>query len=126
MGATLPLAWLVAGLALLMSATVLVQARAAYVLLGRRIGTLKEFKITSLNTRAVIAGVVSSGAGFGVLQIFGGIHSGSFAVATVLSSLITCSVVAAVMVLVYLLMLTLLKVEEAKSAIATARGILRR
>ncbi len=126
MGATLPLAWLVAGLALLMSVTVLIQARAAYVLLGRRIGSLKEFKITSLNTRAVIAGIVSSAAGFGVLQLFGGIHAGSFAVATVLSALIACSGVAVVMVLVYLLMLTLLKVEEAKSAIATARGILRR
>jgi putative peptidoglycan lipid II flippase len=126
MGATLPLPWLVAGLALLMSVTVLIQARVAYVLLGRRIGTLKDYKITSLNTRAIIAGVVASAAGFGVLQLFGGIHVGSFAVATVVSSLITSAGVGIVMVLVYLVMLTLLKVEEAKSAIATARGILRR
>jgi len=61
-----------------------------------------------------------------VLQLFGGIHVGSFAVATVVSSLITSAGVGIVMVLVYLVMLTLLKVEEAKSAIATARGILRR
>jgi putative peptidoglycan lipid II flippase len=126
MGATLPLAWLVAGLALLMSVTVLVQARVAYVLLGRRIGSLKDYKITSLNTRAIVAGVVASAAGFGVLQLFGGIQVGSFAVATVVSSLITCSAVATAMVLVYLVVLTLLGVEEAKSAIATARGILRR
>jgi hypothetical protein len=95
-------------------------------LLGRRIGSLKEFRITSLNLRAILAGLFAAAAGFGVLQLFGGIRVGSFAVSTVVSSLVTCSGVAIAMVLVYLIVLTLLKVEEAKSAIATARGILRR
>jgi putative peptidoglycan lipid II flippase len=126
MGATLPLEWLVAGLALLMSFTVLVQARVAYVLLGRRIGSLKSFKITSLNLRAISAGLVAAAAGIGVLQLFGGIHDQSFAVATVVSSLFTSAVVGAVMAVVYLAVLILLKVDEAKSAIQTAKGILRR
>jgi len=126
MGAFLPLEWLVAGLALLMSFTVLVQARVAYVLLGRRIGSLKSFKITSLNLRAIAAGLIAAAAGFGVLQLFGGIREKSFAVATVLSSLTTCTAVGVVMVLVYLAVLTFLKVDEAKSAIQMAKGILRR
>ncbi|MEO0024328.1 MAG: hypothetical protein RL196_769 [Actinomycetota bacterium] len=126
MGAFLPLEWLVAGLALLMSFTVLVQARVAYVLLGRRIGSLKEFKITGLNIRAYAAGLAAAAAGFGVLQLFGGIRVGSFAVATVVSSLTTCAFVGAAMALVYLGVLILLKVDEANSAIQTAKGILRR
>ena len=126
MGATLPLQWLVAGLALLMSFTVLVQARVAYVLLGRRIGSLKSFKITALNLRAIAAGLVAAAAGFGVLQLFGGIRDKSFAVATVVSSLTTCTVVGVAMVLAYIAVLWLLKVDEAKSAIQTAKGILRR
>ncbi len=126
MGAFLPLEWLVAGLALLMSFTVLVQARVAYVLLGRRIGSLKEFKITALNIRAYIAGIIAAAAGFGVLQLFGGIRVGSFAVATVVSSLTTCAIVGAAMAVVYLGVLMLLKVDEANSAIQTAKGILRR
>ena len=126
MGATLPLQWLVAGLALLMSFTVLVQARVAYVLLGRRIGSLKSFKITALNLRAIAAGLVAAAAGFGVLQLFGGIRDKSFAVATVVSSLTTCTVVGVAMVLAYIAVLWLFKVDEAKSAIQTAKGILRR
>jgi len=126
MGQTLPIEWLVAGLALLMSFTLVIQARVAYVLLGRRIGPLKDFGVLSLNLRSIVAGLLASGAGIAVLNIFGGIRDGSFALDTVVSSLLTCTVVGAVMAAVYLIALSLMKVTEAQSAFQTLRGILRR
>ena len=126
MGQTLPIEWLVAGLALLMSFTLVIQARVAYVLLGRRIGPLKDFGVLSLNLRSIVAGLLASGAGIAVLNFFGGIRDGSFALDTVVSSLLTCTVVGAVMAAVYLIALSLMKVTEAQSAFQTLRGILRR
>lgn len=126
MGQTLPIQWLVAGLALLMSVTLVIQARVAYVLLGRRIGPLKDFGVLSLNLRSIVAGLLASGAGIAVLNFFGGIRDGSFALDTVVSSLLTCTVVGAVMAAVYLIALSLMKVTEAQSAFQTLRGILRR
>ena len=126
MGQTLPIQWLVAGLALLMSVTLVIQARVAYVLLGRRIGPLKDFGVLSLNLRSFVAGLLASGAGIAFLNIFGGIRDGSFALDTVVSSLLTCTVVGAVMAAVYLISLSLMKVTEAQSAFQTLRGILRR
>ena len=126
MGQTLPIEWLVAGLALLMSVTLVIQARVAYVLLGRRIGPLKDFGVLSLNLRSIVAGLLASGAGIAVLNIFGGIRDGSFALDTVVSSLLTCTVVGAVMAVVYLIALSLMRVTEAQSAFQTLRGILRR
>jgi len=126
MGQTLPIEWLVAGLALLMSFTLVIQARVAYVLLGRRIGPLKDFGVLSLNLRSIVAGLLASGAGIAVLNFFGGIHDGSFALDTVVSSLLTCTVGGAVMAAVYLIALSLMKVTEAQSAFQMLRGILRR
>jgi len=126
MGQTMPIEWLVAGLALLMSATLVVQARVAYVLLGRRIGSLKDFGVLSLNLRSILAGLLATGAGVLVLNLFGGIRDGSFALDTVISSLLTCAVVGSVMAVVYLIALAVLKVDEAQSAFQTVRGILRR
>ncbi|MEY4367337.1 MAG: hypothetical protein RLZ28_752 [Actinomycetota bacterium] len=126
LGQTVHIEWLVVGLALLMSVTLVVQARVAYVLLGRRIGSLKDFGVISLNLRAITAGLFAAGAGIFVLNLFGGIHEHSFAIDTVISSLFACTVVATVMAGVYFVGLAILRVSEAQSAFQTIRGILRR
>jgi putative peptidoglycan lipid II flippase len=121
-----PREWLVVGLSLLTSATVSVQAALAYFLLRRRIGSLGEHKIAGSTFKFVIAAAISAVAGFTTLQILGGTVEGSFAVKSILNSLIADAIVGAVMVAAYVLILRLLRVPEVSGALSSIRGILRR
>ena len=65
-------------------------------------------------------------AGWGTLELLGGIGAGSFAMKTILNSLVADILVGLVMLFVYLLLLKLLRVREIEGALAKAMGILRR
>ena len=118
--------WLVVGLSLLTSFTVTVQAALAYWLLRRRIGSLGQHQIASSTLKFGAAAAVAALAGWGTLNMFGGVGAGAFAVKTIVNSLVVDLAVGAVMVTVYLLLLKLLRVREVENALASAKGILRR
>ena len=126
MSYVVPHEWLVFGLSLLTSFTVTVQAALAYWLLRRRIGSLGQHQIASSTLKFGAAAAVAAAAGWGTLNLFGGVGAGAFAVKTILNSLIVDLAVGTVMVAVYLLLLKLLRVREVESALASAKGILRR
>jgi putative peptidoglycan lipid II flippase len=118
--------WLVVSLSLVTSFTVTVQATVAYLFLRQRIGSLKEHRIASSTTKFALVAVVAGLAGWGTLELLGGIGAGSFAMKTILNSLIADILVGLVMLFVYLLLLKLLRVREIEGALAKAMGILRR
>ena len=126
MSVLVPREWLVVGLSLLTSFTVSIQAALAYLLLRRRIGSLREHQIAGSTVKFAAAAVMASLAGWGTLNLVGGISQEAFAMQTIVNSLVVDLAVGAVMVSVYLLLLKLLRVREVESALASAKGILRR
>jgi len=126
MSFVLPKDWLVVGLSLLTSVTVTIQALLAYVLLRRRIGTLKGQHIFTGTGYFAIAGLVAGLVGYVMLQTIGGIGEGAFAVKSILTAGLGSVMVGFVILAVYLILLKLLRVREIDSALASIRGILRR
>lgn len=126
MSVFVPREWLVVSLSLVTSFTVSVQAIVAYLLLRRRIGSLAEHKIASSTTKFALVAIISGLAGWATLQSLGGVAQGSFAMKTILNSLIVDVAVGLVMLTVYLVLLKLLRVREVESALSKALGILRR
>jgi putative peptidoglycan lipid II flippase len=118
--------WLVVALSLLTSTSVTVQAIIAYTLLTKKVGSLGDHKIASALSQFILAGVIAGVAGYGAIEIIGGVHPGSFAVASVLSSSITVAGVGFLMFAIYAIALRLLKVSEIDTALAGLKGILRR
>jgi putative peptidoglycan lipid II flippase len=118
--------WLVVVLSLLTSTTVTIQAIVAYTMLTKKVGSLGDHKIASALSQFILAGVIAGALGYGAIEIIGGIHPGSFAVASVLSSALTIGGVGFLMFGVYTVILKLLRVSEIDTALAGLRGILRR
>ncbi len=123
---TVPHAYIVVALSALTSLTVTVQAVIAYLMLRRRIGSLFREHILASMLRFVIAAVGAAVVGYFTLQLLGGTSNGSFALKSIVSSVITDAIVGLVMGGVYLILLRLMKVAEAESAIRAAKGILRK
>jgi putative peptidoglycan lipid II flippase len=123
---TVPAQWLVVALSLLTSTTVTIQAIIAYTLLVKRVGPLGDHKIATALAQFIFAGVIAGAAGFGMIELLGGISAGSFVLESVLSSTLTIGLVGLVMFTLYLVTLRLLKVSEVDSALAGLKGILRR
>ena len=123
---TVPHAYIVMALSALTSFTVTVQAVIAYNLLRRKIGSLFREHILRSMTRFVIAAAGAGVVGYLTLQLIGGTGEGAFAVKSIVSSLLADAIVGLVMGGVYLILLRIMKVDEANSAIRAARGILRK
>jgi putative peptidoglycan lipid II flippase len=126
MSVFVPREWLVVSLSLVTSFTVTVQAIVAYLFLRRRIGSLSEHRIASSTAKFLLVAVVSGLAGWATLQLIGGVGQGSFAMKTIINSLVADALVGLVMLIVYLVLLKLLRVKEVDDALAKAAGILRR
>lgn len=123
---TVPAQWLVVALSLLTSTTVTIQAIIAYTLLVKRVGPLGDHKIATALAQFIFAGVISGAAGYGMIELLGGVSAGSFVLQSVWSSTLTIGLVGFVMFTLYLVTLRLLKVSEVDSALAGLKGILRR
>lgn len=123
---TVPAQWLVVALSLLTSTTVTIQAIIAYTLLVKRVGPLGDHKIATALSQFIFAGVIAGAAGYGMIELLGGISAGSFVLQSVWSSTLTIGLVGFVMFTLYLVTLRLLKVSEVDSALAGLKGILRR
>jgi len=123
---TVPAQWLVVALSLLTSTTVTIQAIIAYTLLVKRVGPLGDHKIATALAQFIFAGVIAGAAGYGMIELLGGISADSFVLQSVWSSTLAIGLVGFVMFTLYLVTLRLLKVSEVDSALAGLKGILRR
>ena len=84
---------------------------AAHVLVRRRYGDYGAGEVLDTYVRTGIAAVVSGVAGGLVLWLMGG-YSGGFPWASIISALVTCAVVGAVMAVVYLTVLRAMRLPE--------------
>ena len=119
-------AWLVVALGLLTSPSVTVQALIAYTLLSKRVGALGDHKIASALAKFILSGVMAGAIGYAAIETIGGVHPGSFAVDSVVSSSLTIAGVGFLMFAVYSIALRLLRVSEIDIALAGLKGIVRR
>lgn len=112
LGSFVPKQWLVVSLSLLTGFTVLVQGSIAYALLKKRIGGLEGQGIRRSLVLFGLAVLPAGLLGYFTLQALGGFNPNAFALDTVMSSIISCFVVASVMAICYFGLLWLLRVSE--------------
>jgi putative peptidoglycan lipid II flippase len=118
--------WIVAGMALVNSISITLQAVIAYRTLAKRIGAFEGLKLSGALVSMVLAAALSAGVGILALNLLGGAVANSFALKTVAGALVTSGTVALVMVAVYAAVLKFLNVAEADTALKAIRGIIRR
>jgi putative peptidoglycan lipid II flippase len=118
--------WIVAGMALVNSISITLQAVIAYRTLAKRIGAFEGLKLSGALLSMVLAAALAAGVGILVLNLLGGAVANSFALKTVVGALVTSGSVALVMIAVYAAVLKFLNVAEADTALKAIRGIIRR
>ena len=124
--ALVPAMALVAAISLVMSVSFIVQGSLAYLLLTRRIGSLKDLKLASYAFQVLSAAVLAGAAGYYVLFLLGGVSEGSYSVASGLNALISCLYIGVVAATVYVTTLWLAKNSEIRSSVSAVKGIFRR
>lgn len=117
---------LVAAISLVMSVSFMVQALLAYLMLKRRIGSLKELKLFGYSVQVIFAALAAGIAGFAIMQLLGGVSEGSYPVSSALNALISCLAIGGTSVLVYVFALWFGKNAEVRSAVSAISGILRK
>jgi putative peptidoglycan lipid II flippase len=119
--------FLVMSLAGLTSATILIQALAAYLFLRARVGRVgAPPKGEALTLRVVVAAVVTALVGYGMIVALGGTAEGSLALGSIIGAVTVIFATGSVMLLAYVVVLKLLKVPEVNTALKGISGILRR
>lgn len=118
--------WMVVGLSLVTSGSILVQSGLAFILFKRKFGALGHGHLSIATAKFVGAALVAGASGFGLLQAMGGVTIGAFPVQTVISSVLTCLSVGFVIAIVYIAVLKLLKVQEVNILLAPVVRLLRR
>jgi putative peptidoglycan lipid II flippase len=119
--------FLVMSLTGLTSATILIQALAAYLFLRSRIGRVGEPpKGKALTLRVALAGVVTALVGYWALMMLGGTSEQSLALGSIAGAVSVILATGGLMLLVYVLVLKLLRVPEIDTALKGITGILRR
>ena len=119
--------FLVMSLAGLTSATILIQALAAYSFLRARVGRIgAPPKGEALSLRVLVAALVTALVGFGMIVALGGTSEGSLALGSIAGAVAVIFATGSVMLLSYVLVLKLLRVPEIDTALKGIGGILRR
>jgi putative peptidoglycan lipid II flippase len=119
--------FLVMSLAGLTSATILIQALAAYLFLRTRIGRIgAPPKGEALTLRVLLAAVVTALVGYAMIVALGGTAEGSLALGSIIGAVTVIFATGSVMLLAYLVVLRLLKVPEVNTGLKGIGGILRR
>lgn len=118
--------WMVVGLSLVTSGSILVQSGLAFILFKRKFGALGHGDLSIVTAKFVGAALVAGASGYGLLQAMGGVGAGAFAVQTVISSVLTCLTVGFEIAIVYIAVLKLLKVQEVSILLAPVVRLLRR
>jgi putative peptidoglycan lipid II flippase len=119
--------FLVMSLAGLTSATILIQAFAAYLLLRSRIGKIgAPPKGEALTARVIAAAITAALVGYGLIQLLGGTAEGALALGSIAGSVTVIFITGVLMLLAYVLVLKLFGVPEIDTALKGISGILRR
>ena len=119
--------FLVMSLAGLTSATILIQALAAYLFLRARVGRIgAPPKGEALSLRVLVAALVTALVGYGMIVALGGTSEGSLALGSIAGAVTVIFITGSVMLLAYVLVLKLLNVPEVNTALKGIGGILRR
>lgn len=118
--------WMVVGLSLVTSGSILVQSGLAFMLFKRKFGALGHGDLSIVTAKFVGAALVAGAAGYGLLQAMGGVGAGTFPVQTVISAVLTCLTVGFVIAIVYVAVLKLLRVQEVNILLAPVVRLLRR
>jgi putative peptidoglycan lipid II flippase len=118
--------WMVVGLSLVTSGSILVQSGLAFILFKRKFGALGHGQLSIATAKFVGAALVAGAAGYGLLQAMGGVGVGAFPVQTVISSVLTCLTIGFVIASVYIAVLKLLRVQEVNILLAPVVRLLRR
>jgi putative peptidoglycan lipid II flippase len=118
--------WLVVGLSLVTSASIMIQSGLAFTLFKRKFGALGHVPLTLATAKYLLAATVAGAIGFGTLQWLGGTDQGSFPIASVISSVITCLSIGLIISVIYILVLKLLRVKEVDILLAPIVRLLRR
>jgi putative peptidoglycan lipid II flippase len=119
--------FLVMSLAGLTSATILIQALAAYLFLRSRVGRIGvPPRGEALSLRVLVAALVTALVGYGMIFALGGIAEGSLALGSIIGAVAVIFATGSVMLFVYVLVLKLLRVPEINTALKGIGGILRR
>ena len=118
--------WLVVGLSLVTSTSILIQSLLSFALFRRKYGALGQGRLALATTKFVSAALVAGGVGYVMLQAMGGTVSGAFPIDSVLTSVVSCVTVGLVISLVYILILKLLRVKEVEILLAPVVRLLRR
>ena len=125
-GLFVPHVWIVVGLSLVTSGSIMIQSGLAFLLFKRKFGSLGHGKLTFATAKFSLAAVVSGSIGFAVLQAMGGVKSGAFPVLSVIASIATCLIVGSVIGLVYIVLLKFLKVKEVDTLLTPILRLVRR
>jgi putative peptidoglycan lipid II flippase len=119
--------FLVMSLAGLTSATILIQALAAYLFLRARVGRIgAPPNGEALSLRVLVAALVTALVGYGMIVALGGTSEGSLALGSIAGAVTVIFITGSVMLLAYVLVLKLLNVPEVNTALKGIGGILRR
>jgi putative peptidoglycan lipid II flippase len=119
--------FLVMSLAGLTSATILIQALAAYLFLRARVGRIgAPRKGEALSLRVLVAALVTALVGYGMIVALGGTSESSLALGSIVGAVMVIFATGSVMLLAYVLVLKLLQVPEIDTALKGIGGILRR
>lgn len=117
---------LVAAISLVMSISFAIQAGLAYLMLRRRIGSLKDLKLFGYSVQVVSASLAAGIAGFAILELLGGVCEHAYPVSSALNALVSCVAIGGTSVLVYVIALWFGKNAEVRSAVSAVSGILRK
>lgn len=118
--------WMVVGLSLVTSMSILIQSGLSFALFRRKYGSLGQGGLALATTKFIGAALLAGGAGYWMLQVMGGTVAGAFPIDSVLSSVVSCVTIGMVISLVYILVLKLLRVKEVEILLAPVVRLLRR
>ncbi|MEX1080108.1 MAG: lipid II flippase MurJ [Homoserinimonas sp.] len=120
--ALLPVGQIGVSVALLSSAISFVYFGIAFVVLRRRLGNLGGKLVLWRHVQYLAAGVVAAAAGFGLLVVLGGYHSGGFALSSWYNAVIAIAAVGLVMAPVYVAALATMRNPELRTLAFTLRS----
>lgn len=118
--------WIVVSLSLVTSASILIQSVLAFIMFKRRFGSLGHAHLTLITAKFAGAAIVAGLVGFSILQAMGGANPGAFPMLSIFAATLTCALIGAVMVLVYIVILRFLKVKEIETLTKPLMRLLKR
>jgi putative peptidoglycan lipid II flippase len=116
----IPSAWIAAGIGIVTSLSVIVQAIAGAVILRRRLGggggrIVRRFGVFALAT------IPAAAAGVGILALLGGFEADGFATAERFEGIVTTAAVGSVVILVFFAVLGATRAPELRGVLASLR-----